>query len=511
MTSSLQKRQAPAAASSSGPQPKRSKDASLYINEDALGFVMEFLGPRELYRMAFTCKSLRSKVTTRLVVRSAIMQGGHAATTVRELYNLMNNKSIHAPSPLRLLRLVNGKRCEWCNINKLSYVRPRFGVFLCRPCLADQFTATVELMVLLQFRYDQILGAQSYAPLGNTSAIWSRCLEQNGELCGPLVTLADIERMAHISASGESMVSELPPEQDYKEFVQAYDDSQEEAKAAEQYRLEKKERSRTEAAERRKKSSLQIVSKITDLLDDPWWQFALSNTETGLTGKKPCLAFESPFCDELLRELMITPSKAKKSVIKEVAAEINRYLHSINERHLLDFSFLFDEDPFEAALKRHCLGMFPDLKSVVLSPCADRRFFEMLMDGQMLEATELLFPEHPVRLLLSADPDLHPGFAMNVWDYEDMRCQDDTSERRRRNRIFDACVKALEQLKKTVEEFCIWHESRDNEGHLHPGARSCVLRDRSLLHFLYRKDFDGILSQFRWREIVRSALNVIGD
>lgn len=496
MKSSRQKRRAPAAASSSGPQPKRSKDASLDINEDALGLVMEFLGPKELYRMAFTCKSLRSKVTTRLVVRSAIMQGGHAATTVSELYNLMKSKSIHAPSALRLLRLVNGKRCEWCNINKLNYVRPGFGVFLCRPCLADEFTATVELMVLLQFRYDQILGIHSYAPLGSTSAIWSRRLEQNGELCGPIVTLADIERMIHTSSSVESMVSHLAPEQDYKEFVQTYDDSQEEAKAVEQFRLEKKERARTEAADRRKRSSLQVVSKIKDLLDEPWWEFALSNTETGFTGKSPCLIFESPFCDELLRECVISPSKAKRSVIKEIAAKINRYFQSINEQQLLEFSFLSEEDPFEAALKRHCLGLFPDLKSVVLCSCADRRFFEMVMDGKMLDATEQLFSEHPVALLLSADPDLDPEFARNVWDYELMRCQEETCERRKRNRIFDACVKALEQLKSTVEEFCIWYESRDDDSHL--DALYCVLRDRSLLQFLYRKDFDGLLNQIHW-------------
>ena len=507
MMSSLQKRHAPVAASPSEPQPKRYKDASLHINEDALGLVMEFLGPRELYRMALTCKTLRSKVTTRLVVRSAIMHGGHAATTVTELYNLMKNKSIHVPSPLRLLRLVNGKRCEWCNINKLNYVRPGFGVFLCRPCLADQFTATIELMVLVQFRYDRIFSAQTFAPLGNPSTIWSRRLEQNGELCGPLVTLADIERMAQISTSEEDMVNKMPPEQDYKDFIQTYDDSLEQAKAAERYRLEKKARSRTEAAERRKKSSLQIVSKIKDLLDDPWWQFALNSTETGLMGKNPCLKFESPICDELLKELMITPSKADKRLIKEIAANINRYLQSINERHLLDFSFLSVHDPFEAALKRHCLGKFPDLKSVVLSSCADRRFFEMLMDGQMLEATELLFPEHPVALLLSADPDLHPEFAMNVWDYEDMRFREKTSERLRRSKIFDACVKVLEQLKKTVEEFCMWHESRDNEQHLYPDVRSCVLRDRTLLCFLYTKDFDGLLNQFRWRGIVRSTFN----
>jgi hypothetical protein len=86
MASVRRKRTARPAASPSGPQPNRSRDASSDINEDTLGLVMEFLGLRELFRMAFTCKSLRSKVTTRLVIRSEVMHGGFAATTVNALF-----------------------------------------------------------------------------------------------------------------------------------------------------------------------------------------------------------------------------------------------------------------------------------------------------------------------------------------------------------------------------------------------------------------------------------------
>jgi len=60
----------------------------------------------------------------------------------RELHKLMINKSIFPPSPLRLLRLACGKRCEIClNAivkpcnNRVSHVRKDFGLFACWECV----------------------------------------------------------------------------------------------------------------------------------------------------------------------------------------------------------------------------------------------------------------------------------------------------------------------------------------------------------------------------------------
>jgi hypothetical protein len=350
----------------------------------------------------------------------------------------------------------------------------------------------------MQEHYYKVLGIHSYAPMGSASAIWARSLEQHGELCGPIVTLFDIEHMINISASEESMKSNLPPEENYKEFVQAYDDSQEEAKAAEKYRLVKKERARTEAAERRKRNSLQVVSKVEDLLDEPWREFALSHTETGFTGKSPCLAFKSALCGQLMNEFVISPSKAKKSIIKEIADKMNRCFQSISERQLLEFSFLSDEDPFEAALKRYCLGHFPDIKSVILCPRADRQFFEMVAEGEILDATDALFSAHPAELLLSVDPYLDQDFAENVWSYELNRCQEESCKRRMFSSVFAASVKALKQLKPTVEEFCARIVPGDEHYH---DVRDRILWDYSLIEFLYARDFDGLLrgmDEFDW-------------
>ena len=52
---------------------------------DALQCVMEFLPPRQLYHLALTCKTLRSFITTPLVLRAAMIHGGHSKQTIQEL------------------------------------------------------------------------------------------------------------------------------------------------------------------------------------------------------------------------------------------------------------------------------------------------------------------------------------------------------------------------------------------------------------------------------------------
>ena len=108
----------------------------VFINVDAMVNVMEFLPPRSLYNVALTCKSLREMVTTKMVVQSALIHGGHAKKTMEELYNMMSNHSIHVPSPLRLLQLANGKRCEFCekSVNSL-YSGLNIAAFSCWDCL----------------------------------------------------------------------------------------------------------------------------------------------------------------------------------------------------------------------------------------------------------------------------------------------------------------------------------------------------------------------------------------
>mmetsp|Transcript_12065 Transcript_12065/g.17324 ORF Transcript_12065/g.17324 Transcript_12065/m.17324 type:complete len:572 (+) Transcript_12065:75-1790(+) len=181
--------------------------------------VMEFLPPRSLYNIALTCKSLREMVTTKMVVQSALIHGGHAKKTMEELYALMRNHSIHVPSPLRLLRLANGKRCEFCFLSGTNHVRPGLGVFACWDCVASgrgRFNSGLGVTVLdtsekLTRAWKTSWARYNRKPIYRTILSYPRVASNGystnhyfwkenrsdacGERVGPLVTWGDVDAL----------------------------------------------------------------------------------------------------------------------------------------------------------------------------------------------------------------------------------------------------------------------------------------------------------------------------
>lgn len=77
---------------------------------------MEYISdPRDLYNVGMLNKITMSAVTTKMVVECSMQKGGRAYKCMQRLHKLMSKRAIYPPSPLRLLRLANGKRCEFCN------------------------------------------------------------------------------------------------------------------------------------------------------------------------------------------------------------------------------------------------------------------------------------------------------------------------------------------------------------------------------------------------------------
>lgn len=108
------------------------------LSYDILTLVMSYLPIKDLFSIAFLCKTFSQAVTIPMVVRSALFAGGYPMRSMKELYKPMLARSIHPPSALRLLRLASGKRCEIC-LNKLQkvfvrHVRSTFGNFSCWHC-----------------------------------------------------------------------------------------------------------------------------------------------------------------------------------------------------------------------------------------------------------------------------------------------------------------------------------------------------------------------------------------
>jgi len=115
---------------------------------DILGLVFRFLAPRDLLNISQVNRNLRSSIRTREVVISGLFHGGNAAKSIRNMIPLLKNKAIYCPSPMRLLRLTCGKKCEFCfgkHVNQSkkhlfgtgrpAYVRKPWGVFACWHCI----------------------------------------------------------------------------------------------------------------------------------------------------------------------------------------------------------------------------------------------------------------------------------------------------------------------------------------------------------------------------------------
>lgn len=263
-----------------------------YLGVDALALVMDFLAPRDLYRLAFTCKGLMSRVSTAQVVRSALFHGGRPRATIEDLVPLMENEQIHPASPLRLLRLVNAKRCECCNITAVAEASiGRYGVAFCRRRCLDPCEA--------------VFGELPLYPVGDESnhdneacdlPYWTRlqCLHRidpgsfigwdeaggfqrnDGTQCGPIFAVHEVtealwgparwrrdrwnQREQELAMkTREERAKELledrlpPPSPSYQDFVKTYRQFHKKAEERVAQREEARKRQRDEREKRRRK------------------------------------------------------------------------------------------------------------------------------------------------------------------------------------------------------------------------------------------------------------------
>lgn len=102
-------------------------------NEDLVGNIVKFLdGKSILFGMGSVSKIVKSRLTHKHAVCCA-MTTPSGRRRMQNLANLIRRGCIYTPSPMRILRLGMGKRCEICNRTKTNDVNS-LGLFLCRSC-----------------------------------------------------------------------------------------------------------------------------------------------------------------------------------------------------------------------------------------------------------------------------------------------------------------------------------------------------------------------------------------
>jgi len=472
------KRQKTTAAAAATPDNGSDGVAQVSISGDALGIVMNFLGPRELFRLACCSKELVQKLTVEMVVKSALIHGGYAYTTIEKLYPLYRNKSIYPSSALRLLRLVNGKRCEFCHKEKVRHARTGFGIFSCSRCfnqliiVANHPFEALDPFKLLRHKrvasfVSQREGKHTLVPSTNASNK-CRTLGQP-ELFGPLIRFpsASAFRKLHprnVEEYIKSNVEEAPPDVAFEAFVSAYDNTKDRAQLVHTERYDKREAARDNATESRKEKVKAMVVKLKAMLNPAWREYCLTFSETGRKGREPCIRFTSDPIDNIMYPFIVSPSKMTKRVMQETAFKIDELTERIEE--FRQGSFLSTTNPFDIKAKAALQEKYPDARDFFIRDACSVYFHNCIAECPFL-MLKTLFVNFGFLFLPDDHDENEKGFFRNIWShqYEKHTAEEEgsSSEAEHLRKTFASFETTKGRIKANAAEYISWLGSEDED------------------------------------------------
>eukprot|EP00581_Thalassiosira_minuscula_P009951 CAMPEP_0183708928 /NCGR_PEP_ID=MMETSP0737-20130205/5083_1 /TAXON_ID=385413 /ORGANISM="Thalassiosira miniscula, Strain CCMP1093" /LENGTH=557 /DNA_ID=CAMNT_0025936891 /DNA_START=115 /DNA_END=1788 /DNA_ORIENTATION=+ len=423
----------------SKPPAKRSRKAknesSTVINAtlplDAMSFVMQFLPPRSLLNFAFTCKSLRDSLTTKMVVESSLIHGGYAKKSMEELHLLMNVHSMHVPSPLRLLRISNGKSCEFCHGCKVNHVRPGIGVFGCWDCVTIRKLTKPWKRDWARYRhnrekYDAIfnhprIGFSDYGK--KLYFLAHRMKDKAGERIGNLAKWGDVDELASrnevTNGAIEAYLTDTlhaPSVESYNEFNQAFAEMQQRAERTVAEKAATKRAKKASNKQTKMAKAETMLNDIALLVDERYRDDVMRRSPNRMflkdeakISKVPAFIMEAGFVHNLLRDYIITPSKMKKKTMKEMADAINGKVEMIVNKDVLSAGFLPVDSPFKQYLREVTPSSIDALIEQTRSTNfyvddKSTRFISLVEKDQLLAALASLQNDDLSPVLLTTEP-----------------------------------------------------------------------------------------------------------
>lgn len=293
--------------------------------------------PSDLLNLSRMNSQINSLITAPLVIRAGVFhmlrrkKEAHHRKTLANIMNYLRRRSIHLPSPHRLLRLMNAKQCErgddcWgknlCTgkpggLDEHSTARP-FGLAICSQCI-KYGTSTVSYR---HFSNDT-KGVAFYQ--------WNKLMDARvdflGEKHGPLVRVIELQqidssfdnnqdRKMHLESILErahegTAHCPLHYEKMAKEYVELFDEAE---KEADRRLREEEEMKNMEIAERREEKQSRKVARVRaifdaleDYLEDcPNKEMALECTWREHDYQE-CLKFKCTLVDGWMRHMVMAP------------------------------------------------------------------------------------------------------------------------------------------------------------------------------------------------------------
>ena len=491
---------------------------NLALALDALSVVMEqmeFFSPRQLFRTAFACKGLRSVVTTRMVVRSSIMHGGHAKRTIEELYKLMSVGAMHIPSPLRLLRLVNGKICECCSRESVNFVRPCTGIFACWTCTTDRGLTKGWNTTWVRHRknaekYNAIFNHPRVAHNEYTykNYMVTRPMKAAGERIGPIVTFDHVDKMvAHQCGLDDYINNTLnaPPLEKYNEFSNAFASMKEEAEQAAIVREQKKTMTRKKTKENKLANIEKMMNDLSELIHLRFRDVVLRRSRTSNSSAKlPWFEMRIPFVDDLLQPYIITPSKLRKKILKTIAETINDKLIIIIDSNFVSLNFFSQDDHYEGALKQYFQSKIPNLESLLSwRRTFDDTFLSLLKNDKPIEALFYLQKENFKKLLLSEinedTESVSSTSTLSQYNFQSTLVEtiwvralekEDANEEGRFGRAYASSQPQIKNIWLSLKQYSTWLKDT------HPGKVGCpfyAYKKLESLAMLLDSDFEALV------------------
>lgn len=186
---------------------------------EILVMIMGHLHPQDMFHMALLCKALRNALSYDCVIRNSILAYSERQKNDPDIPNhaycmnllmeaFFSRKSIHIPSPIRLLRLMNGKTCEMpgCSNDEVCrYVSLLYGLFACHECLQAWSNDCSR------GRYGKLLRPNHLFPCTVRQKHESRIMawrapyyDASGVVVGPMMTMQHADRIIR----GETTLNE---------------------------------------------------------------------------------------------------------------------------------------------------------------------------------------------------------------------------------------------------------------------------------------------------------------
>lgn len=492
----------------------RTNDKILALPLDALSMTMEYLSPRDLFNTAFTCKTLRDAVTTRMVLHSALAYGKYPKRSMIEIEKLMKNYSIHVPSPMRLLRLACGTLCEVCFQNKVNFVRPNYGLFVCFDCLKAGLTkiwryTSEREKICTRDEYDTLFrhSRVTFFPYEDSRymLVKPKC-DAIGDSIGPIVTLEDIDEMVVHSDGLDGYITNVlkaPDRKAYDDFNHAFDAIDEVNLRKESAKLERKllKLERNEVNRTKKHKSIDaMLGCLAKTIEEPFRELTLKRKLLNAPSKRRYAQMHVTFLDEVLEPYIIAPSKATKKIIKQLADEINSKFQIILDKGFLSLSFLSEDDPFESRLKHFFDGKIgPSLSDLVSfkidnhsddEACrVDSEFISLIANNKFIDALNHLakglhfvllhdFREHEDlsrSYYLARDINFQNKFSRYVWQNE-LKAQEGKEDADLYKSAFTSVHSKFRDLWSAILNYEDWLEE-DNQ----PGYRRTHMLETSYL------------------------------